>query len=175
MEIWLEIVHEQTSVGLENYRLQVVRYATWFIIFLLNINTLLIPLVEWRINMDNNVMTNSDKDALNKAGGEDEYFYIRDVWFWSAIAGKVNIVHFSSPLQREMNIGKAESRRIYFVDSINDDCDHWPPPGQAPARAGRVRTCALSCSPSPPSSSSSSPSPSPSSGASRWSRWGSSL
>ena len=29
--------------------------------------------------MDNNVMTNSDKDALNKAGGEDEYFYIRDV------------------------------------------------------------------------------------------------
>ena len=78
------------------------------------------------MDMDNNVMTNSDKDALNKAGGEDEYFYIRDVWFWSAIAGKVNIVHFSSPLQREMNIGKAESRRIYFVDSINDDCDHPP-------------------------------------------------
>ena len=31
------------------------------------------------MDMDNNVMTNSDKDALNKAGGEDEYFYIWDV------------------------------------------------------------------------------------------------
>ena len=90
------------------------------------------------MDMDNNVMTNSDKDALNKAGGEDEYFYIRDVWFWSAIAGKVNIVHFSSPLQREMNIGKAESRRIYLVGSINDDFDH-PPARLRHMQGGSVR------------------------------------
>ena len=32
-----------------------------------------------------------------------------------------------------MNIGKAESRRIYLVDSINDDCDH------PPARLRRVQ------------------------------------
>ena len=34
-----------------------------------------------------------------------------------------------------MNIGKAESRRIYFLDSINDDCDH-PRPGSGACREG---------------------------------------